>query len=412
MDSHDALLQRTQQLRPLIFRQQREDPLTTLFLYLTWDLGLTPTEITLLRWEELDLSAGVLRVKGREVPVPPEAAAFFSALERRGPYVAATRKSRGGPTNRITVSRKLRFALDAAGLTEVEPKLLRELYILRQLDSLPIEAAARVTGLEVVSLQQLYRRRRHAPLRSQRRGRSRELDLSALNRALEREGDTLDCRVILLSWQGGLLLREMQALRWDDVDLAEGVWRVAGEARPIPPPLRPVLAQWQKEGPGFVLRTQTGRRVELTFLSRRVSEFFIRYGMEEVSLPFLRGRVRTDEDYQARLLALLAERPELTDLQAAGALGLSLPVTRHLWKRLEEERRPPRAEAEDRLLKGQREREKLAAILQARAGETVTAAQLLELTGLAPGSLYYYLKDFLEQGALRREKQGVYRCQP
>lgn len=412
MDSHEALLQRTQQLRPVIFRQQREDPLTTALLYLTWDLGLTPTEITLLRWEDLDLSAGVLRVKGREVPIPPEAAAFFSALERRGPYVAATRKSRGSPTNRITVSRKLRFALDAAGLTEVEPKLLRELYILRQIDLLPIEAAARVTGLEVVSLQQLYRRHRHAPLKAERRGKTRALDLSALKRALDQEGDTLDRRVILLSWQGGLLLREMQALRWDDVDLAEGVWRVAGEARPIPPALRPVLAQWQGEGPGYVLRTQTGRPVEVPFLSRRVSEFFIRYGMEEVSLPFLRGRVRTDEDYQARLLALLTERPELTVRQAAGALGLSLSVTRRLWKRLEEERRPPHAAGEDRLLKGQREREKLAAILQARAGETVTAAQLLELTGLAPGSLYYYLKYFLEQGALRREKQGVYRCQP
>lgn len=412
MDSHEALLLRVQQLKPQIFRQQKEDPLATALLYLMWDLGLTPTEITLLRWEDLDLRAGVLRVKGREVPVPPEAAAFFSALERRGAYVIATRKSCGTPANRITVSRKLRVVLDAAGLTEVEPKLLRELYILRQIKSLPIEAAARVTGLEVVSLQQLYRRHRHAPLRAERRGRTWEPDLAALHRALEREGDTLDRRVLLLSWQGGLLLREMQALRWDDVDLEQGVWRIAGKVRPIPPSLRPVLARWQGEGPGYVLRTQTGRQVEQPFLSRRVSEFFIRHGLEEVSLPVLRGRVLTDEEYQARLLALLTERPELTDQQAAEALGLSLPVTRHLRRRLEEERRPPHAEAENRLLKGQREREKLAAILRERAGETVTAAQLLELTGLAPGSLYYYLKYFLERGALRREGQGVYRCQP
>lgn len=412
MDSHEALLLRTQELKPEIFRQQREDELTTALLYLMWDLGLTPTEITLLRWVDLDLTAGVLRVKGREVPIPPEATAFFSALERRGAYVVATQKSRGRPANRITVSRKLRFALDGVGLTEVEPKLLRELFILEQLDRLSIEAAARVTGLEIVSLQQLYRRHRHVPLEAERRSKTGTLDLPALKRALEQEGDTLDRRVLLLSWQGGLHLREMQDLRWDDVDLAGGTWRIAGEERSIPLPLRPHLAQWQEEGPGYVLRTQTGRRMELPFLSRRVSEFFIRHGLEEVSLPFLRGRVLTDEDYQARLLALLTERPDLTHRQTAEALGLSLPMTRRLWQRLEEQHRLPHAEAETRLVRGQREREKLAAILQARAGETVTAAQLQELMGLAPGSLYHYLKYFQDRGALRREERGVYRCQP
>lgn len=392
-----------------IFHQNGEDIMTCAILHLAWDLGLTASEIAGLRWEELGLSEGILRLNGREMPIPKEVRAFFAAMERQGPYVIFMRGSEGQATNRGSVSRKVRGALDAAGLPDIDLRALRDLCVLELLERYPIESVVRMTGLEVRSLQTLHRRCAGESMPSARKEKSFALDREALWEALRREGDTLDSRVVLLSWQGGLLLREMRLLCWDDIDLEKKIWTISGKKRPIPSKMAGYLAQWQAEAPGYVLRTQHEKPVARAFLTRRASEFFVRYGMEELSLFSLWGRRRDDHSYKNKILKLAEKWPELDARSIAPKLGLSVPLARHFLDEMTAQGLLERVR-EEPAEKGPSEKQRLAAILMERKGQTVTPAELKRLTGLSDNRLQYYLSVFMREGVITKEKHGVYRC--
>lgn len=237
------------------------DPWQGAMLLLVWRAGLTVAEAAVLRWEDVDLSAPSVTANGRMVPLEPETAAVLDRLGKERKRVFPSRRNEGEPVSRMTVNRELRLLLNEEGLGQFQPRDLKNLHILRVLEEATLEETVRVTGVEAVTLRDTWREYgRTEPLRATPAGSVRTDD-QALEQALLREGDTLDGRIIRLSWQGGLYLREIRALRWADVSASCKYWYVGAERkkRPVPEGLRPWLQAWWKRGGVFVVEAPPGR---------------------------------------------------------------------------------------------------------------------------------------------------------
>lgn len=365
-------------------------------LRLIGECALTVEEASSLRWEDIDLDAKTLSVSGRKVPISAETAALLKETSWQGPYVLPAVRDPKTPINRAALSRQVRQALDRAGFPYLDASSLRTLRILELLETCPIEEVARATGYEVRSLRVLWSRYRNEPLPVRPRKNGAPLDEDTLLAALEREGDTLAARAVWLSWQGGLTVKAMLPLTWKDISPSFKEWTVQGKSSQVPKALHPLLRRWRKgdgrEGP--ILRgVSTQTTLEPAFLVRRISEFFLREGLDGVTLASLRGRAK-----EKRLLEALPSAP-VTAESLRRELGVSRTRAARVKKVLEEQGRiPPDNRARFR------------AVLSAHQGGTVTTAALRQETGFAPGLLDYYMKEALADGALAKEKHGVYRC--
>lgn len=365
-------------------------------LRLLGDCALTVEEASSLRWEDIDLDHAVITVSGRKVPISSETARLLVETPWHGPYVLPAVRDPKTPVNRAALSRQVRQALDKAGFPHLDASSLRTLRILELLETCPIEEAARATGYEVRSLRVLWSRYREEALPIRPRAKNVMPDEKALLAALKREGDTLAARAVWLSWQGGMTVQEMLSLTWKGVSPSQKRWTVQGQSRPLPEILRPHLRCWRKAdgGTGSILRgISTHIPPEPAFLVRRVSEFFLREGLDGVTLTALRGR----GGEQARLDALPSVPVTVSSLRRE--LGVSQTRAAEMKRTLEEQGKLP-----------QDNRARFRAVLSAHQGGTITTAALREDTGFAPGLLDYYIKEALASGTLRKEKHGVYRC--
>lgn len=367
-----------------------------LSLRLIGDCALTVEEASALRWEAVDLDAKTLSVSGRKVPISAETAVLLKETPWQGPYVLPAVRDPRTPINRAALSRQVRQALDKAGFPHLDASSLRTLRILELLETSPIEEVSRATGYEVRSLRVLWDRYRKGPLPPRPRRTAARLDEAALLAALEKEGDTLAARAVWLSWQGGLTVKGMLPLTWKDISPSFRKWTVRGKSSQVPEALRPLLRRWRRAdgGKGPILRGVSSHTVpEPAFLVRRVSEFFLREGLDGVTLASLRGRAG-----EKRLLEELPSAP-VTVSSLHRELGVSQSRAARLKKTLAEQGKlPPDNRARFR------------AVLAAHQGGTVTTAALRQETGFAPGLLAYYIKEALASGTLRKEKHGVYRC--
>ena len=122
---------------------------------------------------------------------------------------------------------------------------------------------------------------------------------------------------------------------------------------------------------------------ELAFLVRRVSEFFLREGLDGVTLASLRGRAKEKRLLEAHLSA------PVTAASLRRELGVSQKRAAKMMEKLQEQGKIP---PDNRV--------RFKAILAAHQGGTVTTAALREETGFASGLLDYYIKEALAGGAL------------
>lgn len=416
----------TEQERARVFALA-ELPSDRLLLHMIWDQGLTVAETAGLTWGEVDGRRLRLRGDGRSVPLEPgteEALAAARAELRKWtgreprpetPVFPGSGED-GAPVSRMTVSRRVRALLDRAGLKDVHPKELKEQYILRQLERRPIEEVSRISGVETRTLGDIWgeygREGSRPPRKTARRSGA---DPAALEAALAQEGDSLDARVIRLSWQGGLTVREMRTLRWSELPEDFSVWSPGGRSRPIPEALRPWLEQWRAadrtRGADCLTEGVRGKGPgELSFLTRRANEFLIRRGMEDVTLVRLRGGgLAADAGARSALLEYARKRGRFRLTAAARRLGLPPLETRRLTEALwAEGLLEPEGKDVWRLSGGETARERLEGVLEKERGRTVTAGALRERSGIPDSRLHYFIREALAEGRLRRVSRGTY----
>lgn len=404
------ILTKTEERR--LIKAAEKDLQLLAMLRLVWNAGLTVAEAASLRWEDVDLEGNVLRVSGRTIPMAPEVQAALrqiSGRKERSEWVFPSRRNEG-PVARMSVNRELRRLLDIADLRELRPRDLRNLYILRAMEEMSLEEAVRVTGVEAVTLRDTWREHgRGTPPRPCHAG-SVSPDDPALERALEKEGDTLDGRIIRLSWQGGLYLREIRALRWADISNDALRWTVRGETRPVPPVLRPWLAAWRDRGGEYVAAgPRSGKPLDETQLSRRTTIFFARYGLEGMSVAGLRGNGQVSEANLERILELVGRRGHAAQESVRAALELTPNQMCAAAAALRRDGRLAPEGGEILRLPGTRTpRERFFGMLEDREGETLTAAEMRAACGLYNTNFYYYIKEAEREGRLQKTGFGLY----
>lgn len=399
-------------LRDWLTENWKQDPVSAAILLLAWEAGLTAGEISALRWAGVDLSGGLLVLGDRRIPLEATLEELLGELLGENVYVISSGRSNYTPMNRVSISRKARQALDRAGLGAVTLAELREDFLQRLMERLPMEQVVEITGYEVRSVQEHARRCGiPAPAFSAKDGGHADLPAGALLNALAREGDTLDSRIVLLSWLGGLTLEQMALLRWQDLSLSQRSWVIGGNDSPIPRDLLPCLTEWEKtrEDDSWLLRgPRSGKPIPIYDLSRRGKEFFVRHRLTGYSLALLRGKAEPAL-LRHRMLELVRADGRVTTGRAAAALGISLGKARKQLSALEREGAVTCDTPGVYQLPGQETpRQRLKAFLAERKGTTVSRQDLAEVLQVGDGSVTYYIKEAMKNGGLKRTGWGLY----
>lgn len=400
-------------LREWLAQNWKRDPISAAILLLAWDAGLSSGEISSLRWESVDLSAGLLELGERRIPLEPVLEDLLNDLVGKSIYVIPNGRSHYTPMNRVSVSRRARQALNHAGMPDITLADLRNDFMLRIMVRLPMEQVVEISGYDVRSVQEFARRYGVCPpgLSTGKKGGS-ELATGVLLNALQQEGDTLDSRVVVLSWLGGLTLEQMSRLKWEEISLSDQIWVIDQQESHIPKDLLPYLEGWRHTASNEIRLLhgpRSDRPVSIHDLSRRGKEFFIRYHFPGYSLALLRGKAEPALMHQ-RIMELMQEKGRLSTGSVAAAMEISLGSARKLLKGMVEQGDLSSAGSGVYQLLGETgPYQRLTAFLLARKGQTVTRRELSDLLKKGDGSVTYYIEKARKDHLLERSGHGKYR---
>ena len=317
-------------LRRLLEREQTGPE--AVVLRLAWLEGLTREEIANLTWSQVSFLDGRLELPDRAVPLDPELRTMLWRLQE-------------------SISRLARQALDRGGLAGVRLLDLRYDWILRQLETLDWPEAARLSGMEVASLQIRFSGGVPAADDAERRRKNRGKKVSAADqidefklwKVLQAERGTPAGLALWLAWQLGLQAREMTALTWDQIDWEGDRVRLPDREVVLSSTVRRLLEEERRsrapsDDPHVLLTERSRRPIDLPRLSRMTRAALIRGGMERTALRDLRRNEGRDSGdaliLQQALNAGAVSRGEVSRL-----LGLSKTAAYHRLRRLTERKR-------------------------------------------------------------------------
>jgi len=386
----------------------------SLVLLLAWDAGLSATEIATLHWDDVDMDANVIRVGGRTVSMSERLHAQLNTQPRLGPFIFTQKPKSIAPPPRMRISRRAREALNSAGMQEVNLSDLQHDFIMKTLEEKSIFDASREAGIEVASLQEFCKRSRNeTPTRKRTSGWWDKADLEA---ALEQEGDSLDSRIIWLSWQGNLLVKEMAAMRWSDIDLEKREWSVGSVRKPIPGDLADKMGGWDRpEENGLILKgARSGKPLAISYINRRSGEFLVRHGLEHVLVSSLRGKWSQINQEDAEKIVL--RRLTSTYALSIGALckdcGIDVTDMRQILLRMNDDgkinfnRRTGICRTKGILSPEEKVKKMIAN--HKETGEPLRLMEIKEKTGMSESQISYYLNKEMTAGTVVRQKQGIY----
>ena len=199
---------------------------------LAWQAGLLRDEITNLTWDQVDFERNQLQLPARTIPITQMLADYLRSVYRKWTFLT------GNSTNNCVIcsdryhkqmqpqaiSRIARRVLDEVGQTNVRLVDLRHDYIIRQLEQHDWSYVARITGMEIRSLQlhfaQYLPNGRAGPKHSEKSG---DIDEFKLWKILQAEKDTPAGLVLWLTWSMGLTAKNIVSLTWDQVDLEKNL---------------------------------------------------------------------------------------------------------------------------------------------------------------------------------------------
>ncbi|MCI9121647.1 MAG: tyrosine-type recombinase/integrase [Oscillibacter sp.] len=298
-------------------------------LRLAWQAGLLREEIQRLTWEQVDFLDLCLVLTDRKVPICQELASWLQNLRdsrdrREEAVVLSDRDHR--PLTPQSISRLARGVLDSAGQTQVRLIDLRHDFILRQLEEHDWQYVSRICGVEAAGLSVHFaghleerkistRIRRDAPA---------QIDEFALWKLLRAEGSSPAGVTLWLTWQVGLQLEEIAALRWEQIQ--GGQICLEGRTLLLTTGARNVLDQLAGESPreGFVLTAPRSRQpYDRTRLSKLVRAALIRAGLDNLTLRDLRMDCGARSGGEGQILSLVRRQGWTTRNEVMDLLGLS-----------------------------------------------------------------------------------------
>ena len=384
-----------------------------LILRLAWLEGLTREEIAGLTWKQVSFLDNRLELPDRMVPLDAELRPYLWRLREvraaedpegvDGQAVALSSRGRA-PLRPESISRLARTALDRGGQENIRLLDLRYDWIIRCLDRMDWPEAARISGVEVATLQ--LRFSASAPARKAPKPPPVQVDEFKLWKLLQTERSTAAGLAMWLGWQLGLQAQEMIALTWEQVDFQEGVLRLPDRCVVITSALRRILEdeyrrRLPEEDPHVLLTEQSRKPLDLPRLSRLTRAALIRGGLERVTLRDLkRDDCRDMED--ERILQRALEQGFVSRGNVSEVLGLSKTATYARLRRLTEHGRLVRVGGKYYLpgtvVPPERHRE---AILEYLAEAGFAYRQdIVELLHIQPKQCTLVLHRMVEEGAL------------
>ena len=333
-------------LRRLLEREQAGPE--ALVLRLAWLEGLTREEIAALTWDQVSFLDDRLELPDRMIPLDPEVRVLLwklhearEAREEAGdPHVLLSARERK-PMRLESISRLARQALDRGGLTGVRLLDLRYDWIARCLTRMDWPEAARISGVEVATLQ--IRFPGSVPASRPPRTEPPQVDEFKLWKLLQSERNTAAGLAMWLAWQLGLQAQEMAALTWTDVDLEQGLLRLPDREVVLTSAVRRLLEEelrrrTPEEDPHILLTEQSRKPLDLPRLSRMTRAALIRGGLERVTLRDLRrDDSRAAED--SCILQKALEQGYVCRNDVAELLRFSKTATYARLRRLTEQKR-------------------------------------------------------------------------
>ena len=299
---------------------RNQDNAAGAILRLAWQAGLQREEIRTLTWEQVNFLDQKLELPDRSVPVAEELAEWLRELrerrDRRQEQVVLSDRDRK-PLTPQSISRLARTALDKEGQTAVRLIDLRNDFIIRQLESHDWQYVSRISGVEAAGLNVHFgdylqdkrvstRIRREEPV---------EIDEFALWKLLRAEGSSPAAVALWLTWQTGLQLEEIVALRWEQTDLERGCLHLGDRSLPLAGGALGALRALRQAEPEteYVLTSPRSRQpFDRTRLSKLVRAALIRAGLDDVTLRDLRVDCGIRTGGEGKILSLVRRQHSVT----------------------------------------------------------------------------------------------------
>lgn len=300
-------------------------------LRLAWQAGLLREEIQRLTWEQVDFVDQRIVLPDRGVPISDELAQWLWALrdsrDRRLEHVVLSDRDQK-PLTPQSISRLARTALDREGQTSVRLIDLRHDFVLRQLETHDWQYVSRITGVEAAGLnvhfgQHLEEKRVSTRIR---REEPVQIDEFALWKLLRAEGDSPAGMALWLTWQVGLQLDEIVALRWEQVDLEREQLRLEDRRVPLSGGVLGILRGLREREPEteYVLTSPRSRQpYDRTRLSKLVRAALVRAGLDNVTLRDLRLDCGLRSGGETQILALARKQHAVTRNDVCELLDVS-----------------------------------------------------------------------------------------
>lgn len=312
-------------------RALRENPANAAgaILRLAWQAGLLRDEIQHLTWEQIDFLDAVIVLPDRRVPISRELADWLRRLRDSrdwGQETVVLSDRDHKPLTPQSISRLARTVLDKLGQTDVRLIDLRHDFVLRQLEEHDWQYVSRITGVEAAGLSVHFAGHLEEKKISTRihRKETAQIDEFALWKLLRAEGTSPAGTALWLTWQVGLQLEEIVALRWEQVAgdrlcLAEREVPLPGGARKV---LEELAAETGREG--YVLTAPRSRQpYDRTRLSKLVRAALIRAGLDNLTLRDLRVDCALRSGGEGQILSQVRRKGWITRNEVMTLLNVS-----------------------------------------------------------------------------------------
>lgn len=312
-------------------------------LRLAWLEGLSRSEITELRWDQVDFEGKAIQLPDRTVPLEPSTEACLRERHvrcaLRDPHVVISERSKK-PMPPESISRLSRLALDSEG-QKVNLMDLRHDFVIRQLQTHDWPYVARVSGMAVSTLRDAFSPYLTKPAAPENPLAQRDEAEYLLWRVIQQEGSSPAGLALWMGWKLQMQPGEILNLTWSQVDLDRGLLRLPDREIPMGSRLSRLLGDvcGHRKDPAqdrVLLTPGTGKPMDLARLSTVIRTALIRGGLEQLSLGDLSRLSRRGSQRQT-VLARLSAVGSLTREEVMDLLGISKSAALKLLNQLRQD---------------------------------------------------------------------------